>query len=291
MLKKFLPHFNTRFAVAAEQHEKAYRSVPAKLSLTETISLRHIRKVARDNTIKYRWRILQLLPGTDRPSYAGLKVEVLERADGQLMIRYRGEIVDFQESPQPLSSLWGATSPSPLRPELQLIANDHTNGHLNQAQRTLLDSLESTDEERGRAKTVGSKGDRGTGKSVRHSLHRTPTQAQKARWEAVQKAKKQGLSLRAIARKLGMARMTVTKYARADIPPIRRFSAEELAKAQTLATSSTNPDERGDIFARQQQIDSLRPLRRWLTSKPRPDYSLHQSRLGGLMSVAMTRLC
>ena len=242
MLKKFLPHFNARFAVAAEQHEKAYRPVPSELSLTETISLRHIRKVARDNTIKYRWRILQLLPGTDRPSYAGLKVEVMERADGQLMIRYRGESVDFQESPQPLSSLWGATSPSPLGPVLQPIANDHTNGHLNQAHRTLLDSLESTDEEKGRARRVGSKGGRGTGKPVRHSLHRTPTKAQKARWEAVQKAKKQGLSLLAISRKLGMARMTVTKYARADSPPIRRFSAKERAKAQTLATSSTNPD-------------------------------------------------
>ncbi len=116
MLKEFMSRFNTRFAVAPEQHEKAYRLVPAELSLTETISLRHIRKVARDNTIKYRWRVLQLLPGMDRPSYAGLKVEVLERAGGQMMIKYRGEIVEFQESPQPLSSLWGATSPGPLGP-------------------------------------------------------------------------------------------------------------------------------------------------------------------------------
>ncbi len=245
VLKEFLPRFNTRFAVAADQPEKAYRLVSAELSLTETISLRHTRKVARDNTIKYRWRVLQLLPGTDRPSYAGLKVEVLERADGQLMIRYRGEIVEFQESPQPPSSLWGATSPGPLGPELQPIANDHTNGHLNQAQRTLLDSLESTEEEDLGAKRVNGKGGRGIGKRVRHSLHRTPTQAQKARWKAVQKAKKQGLSLRAIARKLGMARMTVTKYARAESPPTRRFSTEERAKAQTLATSSTNSDQRG----------------------------------------------
>ncbi len=116
--------------------------------------------------------------------------------------------------------------------------DDHTNGHLNQAQRILLDSLEPTYEDKGRARGVNGKGRRGSGKPVRHSLHRTPTQAQKARWEAVQKAMKQGLSLRAIARKLGMARMTVTKYARAESPPTRRFSAKELAKAQALATSS-----------------------------------------------------
>lgn len=35
-----------------------------------------------------------------------------------------------------------------------------------------------------------------------------------------------------------MARMTVTKYARAKSPPTRRFSAKELAKAQTLAAAS-----------------------------------------------------
>ena len=180
----------------------------------------------------------QLLPGTDRPSYAGLKVDVLERADGQLMVRYHGESVDFQESPQPLSSLWGATISNTSEPDLQSFLKDGVNGHLNQAQRKLLDSLESTDEEKGRARRVGSKGRRGAGKPVRHSLHRTPTQAQQARWEAVQKAMKQGLSLRAIARKLGMARMTVTKYARAESPPTRRFSAQELAKAQALAASS-----------------------------------------------------
>ena len=31
---------------------------------------------------KYHWRVLQLLPGAERPSYAGLRVDVLERADG-----------------------------------------------------------------------------------------------------------------------------------------------------------------------------------------------------------------
>ena len=245
MLKEFLPRFNARFAIAPEQPKKAYRQVPAELSLNETISLKHIRKVARDITIKYRWRILQLLPGPNRLSYAGLKVEILERAYGQLMIRYHGETVDFQESPQPLSSLWGATVSNTSDPDLQSLPKDLANGHLNQAQRKLLDSLESTDEDKARAGRIGSKGRRGAGKPVRHSLHWTPTQAQKARWETVQKAKKQGLSLRAIARKLGMARMIVTKYALAESPPPRRFSAKELAKAQALATSSTNLDKQG----------------------------------------------
>ena len=72
-------------------------------------------KVARDNTVKYQWRVLQLLPGAERPSYAGLRVEVLERADGELMLRYQGKVVDFQEGPPPSSALWGAQAPDAPR--------------------------------------------------------------------------------------------------------------------------------------------------------------------------------
>ena len=74
VLQEFLPRFNARFAVAAEQpSETAYRPVPAELPLTETICIKDTRKVARDNTVKYHWRVLQLLPGAERPSYAGLR--------------------------------------------------------------------------------------------------------------------------------------------------------------------------------------------------------------------------
>ena len=87
MLREFLPRFNARFAVPAEQLEPAYPSVPEEISLTETVSIRNTRKVARDNTVHYQWWVLQLLPEAERPSYAGLQVEVLERADGELIIR------------------------------------------------------------------------------------------------------------------------------------------------------------------------------------------------------------
>ena len=73
VLQEFLPKINARFAVAAEHPEMAYRPVPAELSLTETICIKDTRKVARDNTVKYHWRVLQLLPGAERPSYAGLR--------------------------------------------------------------------------------------------------------------------------------------------------------------------------------------------------------------------------
>ena len=49
--------------------------------------------------MKYRWRTLQLLPGTERCSYAGAVADVLEGLDGQLAVRYRGEIIPSQEAP------------------------------------------------------------------------------------------------------------------------------------------------------------------------------------------------
>ena len=105
VLQDFLPELNARFAVAADQPETAYRPVPSELSLTETICIKDTRKVARDNTVKYHWRVMQLLPGAERPSYAGLRVDVLERADGELMIRYQGEAIDYEEGPPPSSAV------------------------------------------------------------------------------------------------------------------------------------------------------------------------------------------
>ena len=235
VLQEFLPRFNARFSVAAEQAETAYRPVPEDLSLTETVSIRYTRKVARDNTVKYHWRVLQLLPGAERPSYAGLQVELLERADGELMLRYQGEPIDFQEATLRSPALWGEGSgrfPSPEGPE---VAGDQANGHLDGDQRKLLAGLESSVRRKAKAKKVTGQGQGTQGKPLRHQLNRTPTPTQQARWEAVQQAREKGLSLRDIARELGMARDTVGKYAKAKNPPTKLLSAKERAKAEALA--------------------------------------------------------
>ena len=248
VLQEFLPKFNARFAVAAEHPETGYRPVPAELSLAETICIKDTRKVARDNTGKYHWRVLQLLPGAERPSYAGLRVDILERADRELMIRYQGEAVDYQEGPPPSSALWGAASASSPGPEQQEGAGGVVNSHLNEAQRERLAAFklsESSDEDEANDEDVATRGRGGKTKPVRHQLRRTPTETQQARWEAVQQAREQGLSLRAIARKLGMDRNTAGKYALAETPPTKKLSAKERAKAETLAGSPTSPDYTG----------------------------------------------
>ena len=191
VLQEFLPKINARFAVPAEHPETAYRPVPAQLSLTETICIKDTRKVARDNTVKYHWRVLQLLPGAERPSYAGLGVDVLERADGELppeMIRYQGEAVDYQEGPPPSSALWGAASACSPGPEQQEGADGVVNSHLNEAQRerlAALESSESSDNNEANDEDVATRVRGGKRKPVRHQLRRTPTETQQARWEAV----------------------------------------------------------------------------------------------------------
>ena len=159
--------------------------MPDELSLTESICLKDTRKVARDNTVKYQWRVLQLLPEAERPSYAGLRVDVLERADGELMIRYQGEAVDFQERPPPSSALWGTDSGWSPDPEFQETADGVVHSHLSVAQHERLSTLESAGKE-------ASEGRGAKGKPIRHQLHRTPTSTQQTRWEAVQLAREQG---------------------------------------------------------------------------------------------------
>ena len=110
----------------------------------------------------------------------------------ELLIRYQGEAVDFQEGPPPSSALWGADRGCSPSPELQEATDGVFHSHPKVAQRERLSTLESA------AKEAAARG--GKGKPVRHQLHRTPTATQQARWGAVQQAREQGLSLRAIAR-------------------------------------------------------------------------------------------
>ena len=51
---------------------------------------------------------------------------------------------------------------------------------------------------------------------------RKPTPLQTARWNAVQKAKRRGLSIRSVARELAIHRDTAKKYMQAESPPMKR---------------------------------------------------------------------
>ena len=85
-LRAFLPRFNARFGVPATQAGSAYRIPDASLDIAGVLCHKERRRVARDNTVQYHGRTLQLFPSADRPSYAGARVEVQERGDGRLLV-------------------------------------------------------------------------------------------------------------------------------------------------------------------------------------------------------------
>ena len=94
VLSEFLPRYNTRFGVPDEG-----------LEIDGVLCHKERRRVAKDNTVQYRGRTLQLFPDTDRPSYAGARVEVQERLDGGLLVSYRGAVLTPQEAPPLAASL------------------------------------------------------------------------------------------------------------------------------------------------------------------------------------------
>ena len=123
VLERFLPRFNARFAVAARQREPAWRPLGSTLDLGAVLAFRHTRTVARDNTVKYHWRTLQLLPSPQRPSYAGARVEVLERPGGELAVHHQGETIPARLAPPRAGVLRERRSELALDPALERIAS------------------------------------------------------------------------------------------------------------------------------------------------------------------------
>ena len=214
VLEGFLPRFDARFRVPAALPGVAYRPLDPALSLASILSFRHPRTVARDNTVKYRWRTLQLLPGSERTSYAGTRVEVVERPDGELSVQHQGEMVASREAPPRAGVLRAPLSELARNPDHERIASGLGSGG---ARRRLPVAAAVTALEGARNGTAarpepGSK------------ELRLPTPRQLARWKAIQQAQLQGLSLRATARLLGISRVTVSSYVRANGVPGRRNS-------------------------------------------------------------------
>ena len=208
VLRDFLPPYNTRFAVPADLPEPAYRPWHGNRPWDEILCLKRTRKVARDNTVKYRWHTLQLLPSRERPSYAGVQVEVLEHTDDRLQVRHEGEIIPCQPAPAPTR----CTARFPRRSGSQPRNRPHrkTPGRSSRQQPQLrhLANLEP---------------DPVVEEPAVDNHHSEPpsrrelTPRQLALWKAVQQARTQGLSLREISRQLGVHRADT----RAETPPVR----------------------------------------------------------------------
>ena len=215
VLQGFLPRFNARFSVPPQCPEAAYHPLASDVCLDRILCFKHRRKVARDNTVKFQLHTLQLLPEPERPSYAGAAVEVLEGLDGNLSLQHQGRIIPVQEAPpNPVFMRTGNGSYPPVA------SRRSGPDHPARPRATTLSQL-ATHRAYGTAHDLVADHGTAAGK-VAAIAPRKPTFLQKARWKAIQKAKRKGMSIRGIARELGINRATVRKYIDADNPPLRQ---------------------------------------------------------------------
>ena len=217
VLEQFLPRFNRRFQVPPQYPEPAFRPLDPELCLEQVRCFKHRRRVARDNTVRFQLHTLQLLAGPERPSYAGAAVEVLEGLDRRLSVRHEGRIIAAQAPP-----------PSPV-----FLRNGH--GRFRKCDcpavrcrrlgRTLtLEPLHSRSEDDNDPSMIID--DVAIASKPAATSARKPTflqkESQKERWKAIQKASRQGMSLRSIEREMGIHRGTIKKYLEAAGPPTRQ---------------------------------------------------------------------
>ena len=208
LLEEFLPGYNEKFSVPAVDEGSAYRPLSPEMDLADVLCFKHRRKVARDNTVKYQWRTLQLLPDQDRRSYAGKTVEVWERLDGDLTVLYEDQEIATQEAPPRASVLRGSKGGDQYKDRAKF---------MEQVEACLPAAPKPA--------------------KKRVAEPRNPTPRMQAYWEAIQKAKNRGLTLRTIARELGISRSTVMRYVKLDKPPVYGEGALEEDKNQRLTES------------------------------------------------------
>ena len=215
VLDQFLPRFNRRFRVPSQHPESAFRPLNPELCLEQVLCFKHRRRVARDNTVRFQLHTLQLLPGLERPSYAGAAVEVLEGLDGRLSVRHGGRILAAQEAPPSPVFLRNGHERSATSP----VAPSGAHGLGERWTATLNSQDSGAENEKDQGDNTGSAAAAGKPKAA---SPRKPTFLERERWKAIQKARRKGMSLRAIERELGIHRATVRKYLDSEGPTSRR---------------------------------------------------------------------
>ena len=133
-----------------------------------------------------------------------------------------------------MGALWASVTAWSPGPELKRIVSSVGDHHISRSQQRRLAALEPVRIDEASVKAVGGKDaaekdtpekdtpekdtpEKDTASQASNPRGRTPTPTQLARWKAIQQARLKGLSPRAIARELGIARDTVRKYAHAEV--------------------------------------------------------------------------
>src|SRR5918992_925985 len=114
VLAEFLPRFNQRFGVPAAQPESAYWAVDPELDLGGVLCIKELRRVAKDNTVRYHRRALHPYPSLEGASYAGGRVELPGRPGGRILVGHQGKLLPPQEGPPLASELRAQVAAGPV---------------------------------------------------------------------------------------------------------------------------------------------------------------------------------
>ena len=176
--------------------------------------------------MKFQRHTLQLLPGRQRRSYADAAVVVLHGLNGRLSLQHEGRIIAAQEAPPSPGSLRNGIKPS----SGDAIQSPDPQG-LSEARETVPEPLAMVAAANGHGSVID---DADVISMTVTTSPRRPTFLQQARWNAVQKAKLGGMSVRKMARELGLHRDTVRRYIDAENPPTRRSPATPPASTSDM---------------------------------------------------------
>ena len=81
----YIPEHNARFAVAPEQPGSAFVQAAAEL-WREVLCVQDSRQVAKDNTVRWNSRVLQIPPSSLRPHFDRVRVRIHEYPDGAIAL-------------------------------------------------------------------------------------------------------------------------------------------------------------------------------------------------------------
>lgn len=120
----FLKFLNTRFTVQARDPANGHQPCPSAERLALTLSWQESRCVAKDWTLSWRTRRLQIDARHAALGLPGRRVTVVQRRDATLSIRYNHHLLTFRNAPPP-------ATPAPQQPRsptprmVQPPASDH----------------------------------------------------------------------------------------------------------------------------------------------------------------------
>ena len=93
--EEFLPWCNSKYT---QEVESLYKPLPKDKDLNLIFSIRHPRKVNRDNTISFEGRVYQLIPSYGIKTFAGKWIEVSKQKDGNIEILYENKKLPYLQT-------------------------------------------------------------------------------------------------------------------------------------------------------------------------------------------------